>query len=58
MDASIGADDFIALFEQHGAPAAVFLSKRAKTGSWLDENQINLGVITSKLMQHEYRHDG
>lgn len=41
-----------------GAPVAVFLSKRAKTGSWLDDNQREWGIVASKLMQHEYRNDG
>jgi len=38
-----------------GAPVAVFQSKRAKTGSWLDENQRDMSIVASKLMQHEYR---
>ena len=38
-----------------GAPCEVFITKRARGGSWLDENQRLMGVVASKLMQHEWR---
>lgn len=36
-----------------GKPCEVFISKRAKTGTELDDHLYELGVAASKLMQGE-----
>jgi hypothetical protein len=40
-----------------GQACEIFISKRAKTGTVLEENQYNIGVTASKLMQAEYESD-
>ncbi len=38
---------------EDGKPCEVFISKRAKTGTELDDHLYDLGVAASKLMQGE-----
>lgn len=40
-------------FGQDGKPCEVFISKRAKTGTELDDHLYELGVAISKEMQGE-----
>ena len=46
--------DPVALFLGKVIPVEVFMTQRSKSGSELEQHQINLGIIASRLMQSRF----